>query len=39
MSNSYGSAEKWDEIEKLRDTMKNYGVEKGVGWSAVDVWG
>ncbi|KAE8799675.1 pentatricopeptide repeat-containing protein [Hordeum vulgare] len=32
MSNSYGSAEKWDEIEKLRDTMKNHGVEKGVGF-------
>ncbi|KAF7002216.1 hypothetical protein CFC21_017725 [Triticum aestivum] len=37
MSNSYGSAEKWEEIEKLRDTMKNHGVEKGVGWSAVDI--
>jgi hypothetical protein len=36
MSNSYGSAEKWDEIEKLREMMKIHGVEKGVGWSAVD---
>lgn len=36
MSNSYGSAKKWDEIEKLREMMKNHGVEKGVGWSAVD---
>uniref|UniRef100_A0ACD5V7X3 Uncharacterized protein n=1 Tax=Avena sativa TaxID=4498 RepID=A0ACD5V7X3_AVESA len=39
MSNTYGSAEKWVEIEKLRDKMKNHGMEKGVGWSAVDVWG
>uniref|UniRef100_A0ACD5UB14 Uncharacterized protein n=1 Tax=Avena sativa TaxID=4498 RepID=A0ACD5UB14_AVESA len=39
MSNTYGSVEKWGEIEKLRDKMKNHGVEKGVGWSAVDVWG
>ncbi|CAN6248954.1 unnamed protein product [Urochloa humidicola] len=36
MSNSYGSVKKWDEIEKLREMMKNHGVEKGVGWSAVD---
>uniref|UniRef100_A0A0A9B9S3 Pentatricopeptide repeat-containing protein n=1 Tax=Arundo donax TaxID=35708 RepID=A0A0A9B9S3_ARUDO len=36
MSNSYGSAKKWDEIEKLRDMMKNHGVEKSVGWSAVN---
>lgn len=36
ISNSYGSAKKWDEIEKLRETMKNHGVQKGVGWSAVD---
>ncbi|XP_025823596.1 pentatricopeptide repeat-containing protein At4g39952, mitochondrial isoform X2 [Panicum hallii] len=36
MSNSYGSVQKWDEIEKLREMMKNHGVEKGVGWSAVD---
>ncbi|KAL6652603.1 hypothetical protein ACP70R_011528 [Stipagrostis hirtigluma subsp. patula] len=35
MSNSYGSVEKWNEIEEIRDMMKNYGVEKGVGWSAV----
>ncbi|CAM0904305.1 unnamed protein product [Alopecurus aequalis] len=37
MSNTYGSAENWGEIEKLRDKMKNHGVEKGVGWSMVDV--
>ncbi|KAJ1271386.1 hypothetical protein BS78_06G124700 [Paspalum vaginatum] len=36
MSNSYGSVSKWDEIEKLREMMKNHGVDKGVGWSAVD---
>ncbi|XP_062225848.1 pentatricopeptide repeat-containing protein At4g39952, mitochondrial [Phragmites australis] len=36
MSNSYGTVKKWDEIEKLRDMMKNHGVEKSVGWSAVD---
>ncbi|KAF8714992.1 hypothetical protein HU200_027536 [Digitaria exilis] len=35
-SNSYGSVKKWDEIEKLREMMKNHGVGKGVGWSAVD---
>lgn len=39
ISNSYGSAKKWDEIEKLRETMKNHGVQKGVGWSAVDYCG
>ncbi|KAF0890436.1 hypothetical protein E2562_002812 [Oryza meyeriana var. granulata] len=39
MSNSYGSAEKWDEIEKLRNMMKNYGVEKSIGWSTVDISG
>jgi pentatricopeptide repeat protein len=37
MSNTYGSAEEWGEIEKLRDKMKKHGVEKGVGWSTVDV--
>uniref|UniRef100_A0A0A9GQT4 Pentatricopeptide repeat-containing protein n=1 Tax=Arundo donax TaxID=35708 RepID=A0A0A9GQT4_ARUDO len=36
MSNSYGSVKKWDEIEKLRDAMKNHGVEKSLGWSAVN---
>lgn len=36
MSNSYGSVKKWDAIEKLREMMKNHGVGKGVGWSAVD---
>jgi pentatricopeptide repeat protein len=39
ISNSYGSAKKWDEIEKLREMMKNHGVQKGVGWSAVDYCG
>ncbi|XP_006653490.1 pentatricopeptide repeat-containing protein At4g39952, mitochondrial [Oryza brachyantha] len=39
MSNSYGSAEKWDEIERLRDMMKSYGVEKNIGWSTVDIYG
>jgi pentatricopeptide repeat protein len=39
MSNSYGSAEKWNEIEKLRDMMKNHGVEKSIGWSTIDICG
>ncbi|EES12305.1 hypothetical protein BDA96_06G121000 [Sorghum bicolor] len=39
ISNSYGSAKKWDEIEKLREAMKNHGVQKGAGWSAVDYCG
>ncbi|KAK3142374.1 hypothetical protein QOZ80_4BG0345680 [Eleusine coracana subsp. coracana] len=36
MSNSYGSVGKWGDIENLRDMMKDHGVEKSVGWSAVD---
>ncbi|GJN02668.1 hypothetical protein PR202_ga20044 [Eleusine coracana subsp. coracana] len=36
MSNSYVSVGKWDDIESLRDMMKDHGVGKTVGWSAVD---
>jgi pentatricopeptide repeat protein len=39
MSNSFGSVGKWDDIENLRDMMKDHGVEKSVGWSAVDTCG
>ncbi|TVU14149.1 hypothetical protein EJB05_37596, partial [Eragrostis curvula] len=36
MSNSYGSVGKWNDIENLRDTMKEHGVEKTVGVTVDD---
>jgi pentatricopeptide repeat protein len=39
MSNSYSSVGKWNDIENLRDMMKDHRVQKNVGWSSVDTCG
>ncbi|XP_072981426.1 pentatricopeptide repeat-containing protein At4g39952, mitochondrial [Typha angustifolia] len=39
MSNMFGDAGRWDDVEMLRATMKNNGLKKRAGWSSVEISG
>ncbi|XP_068641155.1 pentatricopeptide repeat-containing protein At4g39952, mitochondrial [Aristolochia californica] len=39
MSNMYGSVGRWEEVENMRLKMKNKGVKKRAGWSAMELDG
>ncbi|CAN4090890.1 unnamed protein product [Withania somnifera] len=39
LSNVYAGAGRWDEVERVRSSMKNKNVEKDPGWSSMEVDG
>ncbi|XP_047323830.1 pentatricopeptide repeat-containing protein At1g04840 [Impatiens glandulifera] len=39
LSNVYADVERWDDVERVRSSMKGKGVEKDPGWSFIEVDG
>lgn len=39
LSNVYAAVGKWEDVERVRTSMKNRGVEKGPGWSYIELEG